>query len=62
MLMLVFATLNPSSCQHVTDSFCQVYTPIVQKKGEGAITAAPDVKRRILVNERTHRDQCAAKS
>lgn len=47
-------------CQHVTpvDSFCTVYQPIVQQKGDGVIAAPSGVKRRILANELTYRDQC----
>lgn len=57
--MPVCAALSLSSCQHMPiDSFCQVYQPIVQQKGDGAITAASSVKRRILANELTYRDQC----
>lgn len=41
-----------------TDSYCQVYEPVVQAKGEGAIIAAPPVKRRILTNEQTYRTLC----
>lgn len=60
--MLVCAALSLSSCAHapVTDSFCQVYNRVVVAKGEGAISAAPSVKRRILANELTYRDQCSS--
>ena len=64
-LMLVCATLSLSSCAHApppVDSFCQVYNPVVVAKGEGAITAAPAVKKRILANELTYRDQCKPRS
>jgi hypothetical protein len=42
------------------DSFCQVYQPVVQQKGDGAsITAAASgPKRRILANEWTYRNEC----
>lgn len=63
-LMLVCATWSLSSCTHApppSDSFCQIYNPVVVAKGEGAISAAPDVKKRILANELTYRDQCKAK-
>lgn len=60
MLMLVFVGLSLSSCAtaSVVDSFCRVYNPIVVKKGDGAITAKSDVKKRILANELTYKDQC----
>ena len=63
-LMTVCAALSLSSCVHApppTDSFCRVYSPVVVAKGEGAISAAPSVKRRILANELTYRDQCKSK-
>lgn len=40
------------------DSFCQVYQPIVQSKGDGSITATSGAKRRILANELVYRQQC----
>jgi len=46
----------------VTDSFCQVYNKIIVAKGDGTITATTGVKKRILANELTYRDQCAVKS
>lgn len=62
-LMLVCATLSLGSCTHsvpVVDSFCRAYNQVVVAKGEGAISAAPAVKKRILANELTYRDQCKA--
>lgn len=59
--MLVCAALSLSSCQHVpppVDSFCQIYNPVVVQKGDGSIAAASGVKKRILANELTYRDQC----
>lgn len=48
-----------SQCQHLTaDSYCSVYTQIVRQKGDGAIRATPEVKRRILANETTFRELC----
>lgn len=64
--MPVCAILSlPTMCQHApvpVDSFCQVYQPVVQQKGDGAsvTAAAPGPKRRILANELTYRDQCRA--
>jgi hypothetical protein len=63
-LMLVCAALSLSSCATVkppVDSFCQIYNRVVIAKGEGAISAAPAVKRRILANEYTYQDQCLPK-
>jgi hypothetical protein len=62
-LTLVCATLSLSSCAHAppTDSFCQVYSPVVVQKGDGAITATSGVKKRLLANELTYRDQCVPK-
>lgn len=64
MLILVCAGLSLSSCATralVVDSFCQVYNPVVVEKGDGAITAKSGPKKRILANELTYREQCAAK-
>jgi hypothetical protein len=61
-LMLVCAALSLSNCATVpVDSYCQVYNPVVVQKGDGAITATPDVKKRILANELTYRSQCQGK-
>lgn len=59
-LMLGLLTLSLSNCTTVpTDSFCQIYRPVVVQKGDGAIAATVSVKRRILANELTYRDQCS---
>ena len=63
-LTLVLLGLSLSSCSHSppsVDSFCKVYNQVVLAKGEGAISAAPSVKRRILANELTYRDLCLPK-
>lgn len=53
---------NPFGPQvQVTDSFCQVYNKVVIAKGDGAITAKTEVKKRILANELTYKDQCPGK-
>lgn len=61
--MLVCAALSLSSCTRTlaTDSFCQLYIPIVVEKGDGNIAAPPTVKKRILANELVYRGQCAAR-
>lgn len=61
-LMLSFVALSPSSCQTTTDSYCQVYNPVIVEKGDGTITAKSGVKKRILANELTYRDQCGQKT
>lgn len=61
-LTLVCVTLSLSSCAHAPiDSFCQVYNRVVVAKGDGAITATSGVKKRLLANELTYRDQCVPK-
>lgn len=63
-LMTAFAALSLGSCAHVpppTDSFCQIYNQVVVSKGDGAIAASLPVKKRILANELTYRDQCLKK-
>lgn len=53
---------NLAMCQHLsTDSYCSVYSQIIRQKGEGAIRATPEVKRRILANETTFRELCEAR-
>lgn len=60
-LMTAFAVLSLGSCVHApvpVDSFCQIYNQVVVQKGDGAINATPGVKKRILANELTYREQC----
>jgi hypothetical protein len=61
--MLVCAALSLSSCAHAppTDSFCQIYNQVIIAKGDGAIAATSGVKKRLLANELTYRDQCVPK-
>lgn len=40
------------------DSYCAVYNKVIVEKGDGAITAKPGVKKRLLANELTYRNQC----
>lgn len=52
--MLLFVTLSLSNCAtkpQVTDSFCLLYEPIIQEKGDANITAKRSVKERILGND-----------
>jgi hypothetical protein len=62
--MLVCAALSLSSCATAPlpiDDFCQIYNPVIQQKGDGTISATSGVKKRILANELTYRDQCGKK-
>jgi NAD(P)H-hydrate repair Nnr-like enzyme with NAD(P)H-hydrate dehydratase domain len=62
-LMLSFVALSPSSCTpEQIDSFCQVYNQVVLQKGDGTIVASAGVKRRLLANELTYRQQCTPKA
>lgn len=44
--------------QLIADSYCQVYEPIIQKKGDANISAPLVVKSRILYNEQMYRNEC----
>jgi hypothetical protein len=62
--MPVCMALSLSSCAHAPlaiDDFCQIYNPVIQQKGDGTISATSGVKKRILANELTYRDQCGKK-
>ena len=67
LLMLGLVSLSLSNCATnpfappITDSFCQVYNKVVIAKGDGAIMAKTEVKKRILANELTYKDQCPGK-
>lgn len=54
-LMLSCGALSLSNCTTVhpvaVDSYCLEYNKIILEKGDGAITASPGVKKRILANE-----------
>lgn len=56
--MMLCATLSLSSCATkppmVLDSFCKLYEPVIQEKGDAAsLTAARlSVKKRILGNDK----------
>ena len=67
-LMLGLVGLSLSNCAGMpnpfvevktTDSFCQVYNKVVVARGDGTITAKTEVKKRILANELTYKDQCS---
>lgn len=57
-LLIMFC--NTAAAEPV-DSFCQVYQPVIQQKGDGDIKATPGVKRRTLANETTYRKLCPAR-
>ena len=48
------ATTQPAPL--VVDTFCQEYEPVIQQKGDAAISATDGVKRRILANEQNFRN------
>jgi len=54
---LVFVYCFATAPQQI-DSFCQVYQPVVQAKGDGSIQGTQGAKRRILANELTYRRVC----
>lgn len=63
--MLGFAGLSlllSGGCAHqqavVGESYCAVYEPIIQKKGDASISASLAVKQRILYNEQMFRTEC----
>lgn len=61
--MLVFVALSPSSCTpEQIDSYCQLYRQVVVSKGDGAIQAPLEVKKRILANETLYRQYCIKSS
>jgi len=61
MLSCMGSSLLLASCatrQIAGDSYCQVYQPIIQSRGDAAISAPLDVKKRILFNEKMYRAEC----
>ena len=59
MLTLSLLALKPNSCTpEQIDSFCHVYNKVIVQKGDGKIAASDGVKRRLLANELTYRNQC----
>lgn len=57
--MPVCAVLSlPTTCVPFLDSYCAVYNKVVVQKGDGTIVASPGVKKRLLANELTYRNQC----
>ena len=61
-LMMGLLALSLSSCTpEQIDSFCQVYNQVIVQKGDGKIVASSEVKKRLLANELTYRDQCMPK-
>lgn len=56
MLMLSLASLTSCTPEEI-DSFCQVYNKVIVKKGTRVVAPA-DVKKRLLANELTYRQEC----
>jgi len=56
--MICFVVLSVSSCQTTSDSYCLVYTKVIQGPGDGSIQAPLAVKKRIAANEVTYRQLC----
>lgn len=56
-LMTSCASWNP---EVASDSYCEVYVPIIVAPGDGTIAASRGVKERIAVNEFTYRRLCGA--
>lgn len=57
--MSLCVVLSVTGCDpQVVDSYCQVYHKVVRGKGDGAIKAPLEVKKRILANELSYRKLC----
>lgn len=54
-LLVMWCNLQQPSA---INSFCQVYEPVVQQKGDGSLTGTSGAKRRVLANELTYRKIC----
>ena len=66
LLVLSLPATDLSKCSEeelrlAADSYCSTYMKVIRAKGEGAITAKSEVKKRILANEITFRQLCEAK-
>ncbi len=58
-LTMLCVGLSLSSCTpEQIDSFCILYNKVIVEKGDGKITAPPEVKKRLLANELLYREQC----
>ena len=58
-LTMLCVGLSLSSCTpEQIDSFCILYNQVIVQKGDGKITAPPEVKKRLLANELLYREQC----
>lgn len=66
-LLGCLSLLSMTSCaglnldRMATDSLCQAYLPLIQKKGDSKITAPRSVKDRIAANEKTYACNCLPK-
>lgn len=57
-LSLMCLTTCARSNQKVSDSFCEVYKPLIQEKGDSNIRAPKAVLDRMATNEKTYRAFC----
>lgn len=57
-LSLTFLTTCARLNQKVTDSFCEVYQPLIQAKGDSNIKAPKAVLDRMATNEQTYQTFC----
>lgn len=55
---LFFYQCQPASLPPMVDNFCQAYRRVIVGKGDGAISANIDVKRRLAGNELLYRCKC----
>lgn len=67
-LTLLCAGLSLSSCTlfrppppPIIDGYCRRYNKVIVEKGDGDIKASLGVKRRLLANELTYKEQCPPK-
>ncbi len=58
VLLFLLGGCVTTQTESVVSSYCQLYTPIIQQKGDGTIVATPGVKRHIIANEKTYRKVC----
>jgi hypothetical protein len=58
-LLSLLALTMPSQCSpEQVDSFCDLYTKIIVNKGDSAIQAPLEVKKRLLTNEKLYLKVC----
>lgn len=60
-LLLLTAPVLPSNCTpEQVDSYCALYTKVIQERGDGTsmAKASPGVKRRTLLNDQLYLRVC----